>query len=216
MAESEEEVRSKLMSTIIPTEPRSPGVGPEWLPSQLYRMTLEQYETMVASGAFAKRDRVHLINGYLVARMTELPPHGAACDAIHLTLEPLLPSGWFIRIDRAIRIPNYASMPEPDIVVVRGTWRDYKARYPEPPDTAMIVEVANSSLDEDRAMAAIYGAGAVPIYWIINLVDRQVEVYTDPGPAGFQSRQIFRPGEQVPVVIGGALIGTIAVEDVLP
>jgi Uma2 family endonuclease len=107
-------------------------------------------------------------------------------------------------------------MPEPDIVVVRGTWRDYKARYPEPPDSAMIVEVANSSLDEDRAMAAIHGAAGVPIYWIINLVERQVEVYTNAGLAGYQSRKVFLPGQQVPVFISGQQVGAIAVDDVLP
>jgi len=179
-------------------------------------MTLEQYDAMIASGAFSKRDRVHLINGYLVAKMTELPPHGAACDAIHLTLEPLLPPGWYIRTERVIRIPTYASMPEPDVVVVRGGWRDYKDRYPEPADITMVVEVANSSLYEDRAMAGIYGASGVPTYWIINLVDRQVEVYTDPGPAGYRSRQAFLPGQQLPVVIDGQQLGTLAVDDILP
>ena len=85
------------MSTITTTEPISPTVGPDWVPSPLYRISLVQYEAMIASGAFTKRDRVHLINGYLVAKMTELPVHGAACDAINLRLEPLLPRGWYVR-----------------------------------------------------------------------------------------------------------------------
>jgi Uma2 family endonuclease len=179
-------------------------------------MTLEQYEAMVASGAFAKRDRVHLINGYLVTRMTELPPHGAACDAVDLTLGPLLPRGWYIRADRVLRIPGYASMPEPDLVVVRGTWRDYASRYPEPADTGLVIEVANTSLYEDRAMAGIYGAGGVPVYWIVNLVHRQVEVYSGPGPGGYQSRQDYHAGDVVPVTIGGQPLRPIAVDDILP
>ncbi len=141
------------MSTITKTKSVSLLAGPDWVPSHLYRITLEQYEAMIASGAFNKRDRVQLINGYLVAKMTELPAHGAAWDAIHLTLEPLLPLGWYVRTERVIRIPNYASMPEPDVVVVRGNWRDYANRYPEPADIAMVVEVASSSLYEDRMMA---------------------------------------------------------------
>jgi Uma2 family endonuclease len=56
----------------------------------------------------------------------------------------------------------------------------------------------------------------LPIGWFINLIDRQVEVYTDPGPAGYQFRQVFRPGERVPVVIAGTQVGTIGVDDVLP
>jgi Uma2 family endonuclease len=204
------------MSAITPTEPLMPPVGPEWVPSSLYRMTLEQYVAMVAAGAFTKHDRVHLINGYLVAKMTELPPHGAACDAIHLTLEPLLPRACYIRAERVIKIPNYASIPEPDVVVVRGTWRDYKNRYPEPADIAMVVEVANSSLKEDRAMAGIFGASGVPTYWIVNLVDRQVEVYSDPVQVGYQSRVDFKPGQSIPVIIDGQQLGPVAVDDILP
>ena len=204
------------MSTITKTKPVSLLAGPDWVPSHLYRITLEQYEAMIASGAFNKRDRVQLINGYLVAKMTELPAHGAACDAIHLTLEPLLPLGWYVRTERVIRIPNYASMPKPDVVVVRGNWRDYANRYPEPADIAMVVEVASSSLYEDRMMAVIHGAGGVPTYWIINLVDRQVEVYSDPFQGGYQSRVEFKPGQAIPVVIASQQVGTIAVDDVLP
>jgi Uma2 family endonuclease len=179
-------------------------------------MTLEKYEAMIASGAFSKRDRVVLINGYLVERMTELPPHGAACEATRTAIEPMLPAGWHIRSDRPLKIPGQASMPEPDQTVVRGTWRDYASRYPEPRDTALVVEVSSTSLYEDRAMAGTYAAGGVPIYWIVNLADRQVEVYTVPDPGGYQSRTEFKPGQAIPLVIDGQQVGQIAVDDILP
>ena len=148
--------------------------------------------------------------------MTELPPQGAACDATNSALGSSLHRGWYIRSERVLKIPGYASMPEPDLVIVRGTWRDYKSRYPEPADTALVVEVAYSSLSEDRAMAGIYAAGGVPIYWIVNLVHRQVEVYAEPGPGGYQSRRIFKPGRRVPVVLAGVEVGRIRVADILP
>ena len=53
---------------------------PEWVPSPLYRWNLEQYEAMVASGAFTEHDRFHLINGYVVAKMTQGDPHCTADD----------------------------------------------------------------------------------------------------------------------------------------
>jgi Uma2 family endonuclease len=179
-------------------------------------MTLEKYEAMIASGAFTKRDRVQLINGYLVARMTELPPHGASCEMTRMCIEPLLPASWHVRNDKPLKIPNYASMPEPDLVVVRGAGRDYTRRYPEPRDAALVVEVSSTSLYEDRAMAVIFSAGGVPIYWIVNLVARQVEVHTIPGPGGYQSRIEFKPGQSVPFVIDGQHLGQIAVDDILP
>lgn len=91
-----------------------------------------------------------------------------------------------------------------------------RTRHPEPADVALIVEVASSSLSEDRELAGIYAAGGIVSYWIINLLDRQVEVYTDPGPSRYGSRQILKPGQDVSVVVAGNSLGRIAVADVLP
>ena len=77
--------------------------------------------------------------------------------------------------------------------MVRGTPRDYRRRYPEAADAALVVEVSLSSLDKDRAMAEIYAAGGIPVYWIVNVDDGQVEVYSDPGPAGYRSHEVLAP-----------------------
>jgi Uma2 family endonuclease len=114
-----------------------------------------------------------------------------------------------------VRIPEY-NEPEPDQAVVRGTIRDYSDHHPGPSDVAMIVEIANSSLTEDRKMASIYGAAGIPIFWIVNLVDRQVKIYTGPTPNGYASREIYNPGSLVPVIIDGTVVGEIPVVDLLP
>ena len=141
------------MSTIAPARPMTVPEALARVPSSLYRMTLKQYETMIAAGSFTKRDRVQLINGYLVTRMTELPPHGATCEMIRLAIEKFFPTdAWHFRNEKSLRIPGYTSMSLPDLVLVRGTPRAYAHRYPEPSDAALVVEVAASSLDEDRAI----------------------------------------------------------------
>jgi len=58
--------------------------------------------------------------------------------------------------------------------------------------------------------------GYVVNNWIVNLVYRQVEVYTDPGTGTYHCRVDFRPGQDVPVVIDGAEVGRIAVAYILP
>ena len=68
----------------------------------------------------------------------------------------------------------------------------------------------------DRQQANLYGRSGIPVYWIVNLVDRQVEVYTDPGPSGYALRHDYLSGQQVPVVIDGHQVGQIAVDDILP
>jgi Uma2 family endonuclease len=80
----------------------------------------------------------------------------------------------------------------------------------------MVVEVSATSVSVDRRQANLYGGCGIPAYWIVNLVDRRVEVYTDPGPAGYASRTDYAPGQQVPVVIDGVRRGQIAVDDILP
>ena len=209
---------SSLASTppmTLPTVPAQPA-GPTRIPSPLYRMTLEQYESLIASGFFTKHDDVHLINGYLVTRMAESTLHGAICEVIRLAIEALLLAMWHTRSEKGLRIPAQSSMPRPDLVIVRGAPRDYLARYPEPADTALVVEVSISSLDEDRAMADIYAAGGVPVYWIVNLVDGQVEVYSNPGPSGYQTHEVLAPGHVLRVLIDGVEVGEIPVADVLP
>jgi Uma2 family endonuclease len=189
---------------------------PEWIPAPLYRFTLDQYEAMVDSGAFSGKERLHLINGYLVAKMTQNEPHATAEELCGEALGRVLPKGWHVRGAKPIRIPSTASKPEPDRCVARGGIRDYAQCSPEPGDIALVVEVADSSLSEDRKQAAIYAGGGIPAYWIVNLVDRHVEVYTEPAASGFRARQTYPPGSDVPVIIAGAEVGRIAVNELFP
>jgi Uma2 family endonuclease len=201
------------MSTLSATGAPS---APEWVPSPLYRLSLEQYEAMVESGVFTARDRFHLINGFLVAKMTQNDPHCTADELCGKALDRVIPPGWHVRSAKPVRLPRQLSKPEPDRSVVRGVIRDYSQRSPEPADVALIVEVSDTSLSEDRKLTRIYGGSGIPAYWIVNLVDRQVEVYTGPYADGFHSRQDFVAGQDVPVVIDGVEVGRIAVAEMLP
>ena len=113
-------------------------------PESVYRLSVEQYEGMVAAGVFTKSDRIHLINGMLVAKKTDSPPEAAAAETAHLALQFFLPGGWYIRDDKPLRIPSRSSVPEPDLVITRGSPRAYFHRHPEPADVALVVEVADS------------------------------------------------------------------------
>ena len=117
--------------------------------------------------------------------------------------------------NKPVRIPLY-NEPEPDQAVVRGTIRDYSDHPPGPEDVALIAEIAYSSLAEDRKMASVYGNAGIPVYWIVNLVDRQVEVYSEPTDERVRDHKVYLPGDTVPVVIDGQVVGQIAVDDLLP
>jgi Uma2 family endonuclease len=207
------------MSTIAPTQPTASRVDPTWSPppESLYRMSLEHYEAMVASGVFSRFDRFHLIRGLLVAKMTQNTPHSTSDLLCGAVLERIIPPGWHVRPGKPIRIPIQISKPEPDRSVVRGGIRDYRHRDPDASEVGMVVEVADSRLREARDLIPVYGGGGIPVYWIVNLVDRKVEVYSRPSKKGsYRTHKEYLPGQQVPVIIGGQQLQPIAVDEILP
>jgi Uma2 family endonuclease len=205
------------MSTTTPTMPSASPAVPAWIPPRIHRMTVEEYERMVASGFIPSRNRIHLINGYLVEKMTQNPPHVIGVNRSRDGLDRVKPPGWHLRSAQPIRLPGQDSEPEPDHCVARGGNDDYLDRHPGPADIALVVEVADSSLAEDREYAArLYGPAGIPVCWIVDVRGRRVEVYTNPGPQGYGAPEVFAEGQSVPVVIGGREVGRIAVADILP
>jgi Uma2 family endonuclease len=108
--------------------------------------------------------------------------------------------------------------PEPDLLIARGDDAVYLKRHPEPHEIALIVEVSDTTYRYDQGEKyRVFAENGIPAYWIINLVDRRVEVYSRPVKAGrYRSHKDFGPGQQVPVVIDGQQLGRIAVDDILP
>ncbi len=204
--------RSNLMSTITPTRQAS---SPPPFPTApvLYHMTVDEYERI---GEMLNDPRVELIDGHLVKKMPKNPEHSWATKQVLKALESRLPRGWISRKEEPIRIPAYDE-PEPDVSILRGSDDDYMHRKPGPAEVALLLEVSESTLSIDRGeKLRAYARAAIPIYWIVNLVNRQVEVYTGPGVDDYATRQDFLPGQQVPLVIDGQQLGQIAVDDVLP
>jgi Uma2 family endonuclease len=206
------------MSAIAPSQQTISVSQSSWIPSGLYRMSVDEYEALVESGGLKSRNHVHLINGYLVAKMTQNPPHRVADELCGAELTRVLPPDrYHVAAAKPVRLPGRASEPEPDRCVVRGTIRNYEDHHPGPSEIALIVEVDDTSLAEDRTLATeVYGPARIPVYWIVNLRDRQVEVYTDPVPDGYLSAAVFPEGQRVPVVIDGQQLGLIPVSDILP
>jgi len=199
------------MATIAPAQPTVIAPPPLASPA-VYRISVDEYERMAW---ILSDDRVELIDGYLVRKMAKNPPHSWSTRELLDFLAQMLPPGWMWRQEQPVRIPDYDE-PEPDIAIVRGTNDDYKHRIPEPSDVALLVEVSESTYDRDWGEKwTAYAKGGIPVYWILNLAKGRVEVYTNPGLAGYQSREDFEPGQQVPVTIGGQPLRPIAVADIL-
>lgn len=188
------------------------------LDASIARFSVARYQQMIETGILTAEDKVELLENYVVLKMPRNPLHDSTVQQLLRPLLRCLPPDWDVRIQLAIELLD--SQPEPDFALVRGSAVDYKAHHPGPADIGTVIEVANSSLLRDqRDKTRIYARGGIPTYWIINLVDQRVEVYTQPsGPTpvpSYGSFQIYQPGDTVPLVLDGNAVGTLPVADLL-
>jgi Uma2 family endonuclease len=203
---------------VVPT-PGPPGLPSLEMLTRLKRFTVDEYDTWVRTGAIAEDENIELIEGLLVKKMPHNPPHDGTVYATQDVLLPQLPSGWVCRVQMVFNVPD--SRPEPDLVIARGDRRTYFTRHPGLADLGFVIEVADTSVNTDRAdKLRVYARAGVPEYWIVNIPDRQIEVYTDPQPASnppaFATRRTYAATDAVPVTLDGVTVGTVAVADVLP
>jgi len=148
---------------------------------ELKRWKRVEYERLVETGVFTPGDRVELIDGLLVVAEPQSSPHYTAIRLVERVLAHAFGAGWEVRTQAPIALDE-TSEPEPDVAVVRGDVRDYAAAHPA--DPVLVVEVALTSLLVDREhKASLYARAGRPEYWIVNLVDRVLEVHREPGPA---------------------------------
>jgi Uma2 family endonuclease len=202
-----------------------PANGAETNPAdRLYRIPLDVYHEMARLGLLTKNDKAVLLDGLLVKKMTKGQPHVTSLLLVADALRGLAQVGWHVRTEAPLALPpgpsGHGSEPEPDVFVVRGAIRDYLTRHPGPADLALVVEVAESSVREDRAALALYARAGIPVAWIVNLNDGAVEVYTRPtgpvDPARYEDSTVYRRDDHLPVVVDGREVGQVAVRDLLP
>jgi len=180
-----------------------------------HRITTERYLKMVEAGVFGRGDHVFLWHGRLVEKMTKGRPHSFAALKLNKLLDRIIPADWHVELEQPMDLGDDA-MPEPDLMVIRGTLDDYRTQIPVPRDIPLIIEVADSSVAVDRgAVLRDYALAQIPVYWLINLLKRRVEVYSRPsGPAdrpGYADRAEHEVGTEVPVVLDGREVGRIPV-----
>ena len=188
-------------------------------PAGFFRISVEKYHAMVRAGILTTDDRCELIDGVLVAKAKQSPPHAAASCHLADDLHQRLPAGMRGRTRCPITLAW--SEPEPDLAVVRGDRRTFNDRHPGAADTLFVVEVSDVELAFDRTVKGLlYAEAAISEYWIVNIEERIVEVYTSPNPAAtpaeYATRTDYAVGQAVPLVLDGQAVGQLAVADLMP
>lgn len=194
-------------------------MNPTILTPRPYRWTREQFYQMLDLGLFQDQ-RVELIDGEVLEMPSQKDYHGAAItltmDALRLAFGP----GFWIRNQISLDL-SPRSVPDPDLAVVSGSPRGVTTTTATPTSALLIVEVAESTLAYDRIhKMSLYAAGGIADYWIVNLVQHQLEVYRDPVADSTQlfgfrynSRTILDPPDTVSPLAAQA---SITVADLLP
>ena len=223
------------MSTATARPPTTLPTGPPALPVQpapaptlqvptlgarpVRTFTVDEYHRLIADGFFTRDDRYELLDGYIVQKIPRDPIHDACLAQVRRILAGHLPWGWHNRVRSAVTTAE--SEPEPDLALVRGAEMDYLARHPGPADTALIMEIGNTSASDDRTTKGpLYARAGFTSYWILNIRELRVEAYSDPsGPdsaPAYRRREYFVIGQSVPLNVGGAAVAPVPVADLLP
>jgi Uma2 family endonuclease len=188
-------------------------------PLTLRRWRRVEYERLVDLGAFEDGEPVELIGGQLIVAEPKGSEHATAVEMAGYALRAAVPAGWIVRGQNPISLDD-ESAPEPDIAVVRGSLTDYRHAHPARP--ALIIEVAETSLRFDRIeKGSLYARAGIVDYWIVNLVDRVVEVYRDPeadltAPYGWRYASVERFRPPAALTLLGAPAAPIPVAALLP
>jgi Uma2 family endonuclease len=174
---------------------------------------VDQFLKMIEVGILNKYDRVELIRGEVVEKMTIGDPHAACVTRLDQVLHARIGARALIRVQNPVRLTD--SRPEPDISLAKPRDDFYASGAPLPPDILLIVEVADSSIDIDREVKRpLYADNGVIEYWIVDLNTDTVEVLRRPKPDGtYADMQTKRRGDRLDIA---ALPGvSVAVDEIL-
>ena len=152
-------------------------------------LSVEIYETLVEMGAVGKQ--AELLRGNIVQKASKSPLHSHLIKRIFLYLLAFQRDGWVVFSERPLRLAD--SVPEPDVMIVRGHDRDFARCHPTA--AALVVEVAVSSANLDRENAALYAEANIPEYWIVLGGEQQIGVYRQPENGRYQQQTLYSVGE---------------------
>jgi Uma2 family endonuclease len=167
--------------------------------SSALRLTLSDYNRMIAEDAFRPlgKRRIELIYGELREVTPPGPTHAEAVDRlIRWTTNNTTDREVRLRVQNPIEISQFDSAPEPDIVWAKP--KNYSNRHPQPRDILLLVEVADSSLNEDLGeMMELYAKAGIKDYWVINIPDFAIEVFRRPKRDRYLEHQTYLAGQEV-------------------
>lgn len=172
---------------------------------------MDEYHRMGEAGIIPAGRRVELINGEIIEMSPINSPHAGTVKLLNQLLGKILEEKAVIGIQDPVVLDEH-SEPEPDLTILKFREDFYTNAHPETDDVLFLIEVADSSVRDDRReKIPLYAAAGIPEVWIVSLPDRQIEIYTQPANDGYSQINIYRKGD----VIEASLIEALPVDHIL-
>jgi Uma2 family endonuclease len=185
--------------------------GPMFHP---YRFTVEEYHRMIDAGILHEDERVELIHGELVCSMPIGDRHAGCVNRLNFRMGTWFAGRTLVSVQNPVVLAD--SEPQPDILLLAPRHDFYASGKPRPADVQLLIEVADSTFDDDRDIKGpLYAENGITEYWIVNLNDDTVHVFREPQPdCTWSNIQQFTRSATLTVA---ALPGiSVAVNDILP
>lgn len=182
------------------------------MPATRHRFTVDDWVRIIAAGVFGDDRRLELLEGEIFEMTPIGPRHGSVVDRLARLWFARLGSRAVVRVRGPLQA-GPASMPEPDVALLRETADSYRARYPGPDDVLLGVEVADASLEYDRAKLRIHAEAGVREAWIVDPRGDRVEACRAPVAGRYADRRVARRGESIACRAFPDL--AVAVDDIL-
>jgi Uma2 family endonuclease len=166
------------------------------------RFTLDEYHRLAELGFFGEDDHIELIRGEIIQMVAKGTAHETCITKLIRVLPKLLGDTATVRCQSPI-VLNAHSELEPDFAIVQNRDDDYLNAHPLPSEVIVVIEVSDSSLKYDREeKSSLYAEAGIQHYWMINLLDRQLEAYTSPyqtnqGKFGYRSTSIYLENQSI-------------------
>lgn len=162
-----------------------------------YSFTVDEFAKMGEAGIFTEDDRVELIAGEVRDMVPIGSRHAGIVDRMNVTLVELLKRSAIVRVQNPLRLDSH-NEPQPDISILRVRDDYYTTAHPEPGDTLLVIEVADSSLAYDlNEKTPQYAKSMIPELWLADLEAEVVTVFTQPGPSGYASEREIARGSTI-------------------
>ena len=161
---------------------------------------------MAETGILKPDARVELIEGEIVDMMPTGPFHIGVVYELNRVFSQLANDRWFVAVQGPLHVDEH-NEPEPDLMLLHPPGKQYKKAHPTPDDVFLVIEISDSTLIRDQlTKLPLYAQAGIEEVWILNVPQRQLEVYRQPHFTGYESKQLVRDGDFAPAAFPDAFV----------